>query len=170
MIQIKEASRPDYALIQQMAHQTWPHTFGNILSAAQIAYMLDMMYSISSITEQIEQKGYTFLIAGNEEKNLGFAAYELNYEDQPKTKLHKIYILPEAQGLGLGKLLINYITEIAKQNQNKVISLNVNRHNAAIHFYQKLGFEKVAEEKIPIGQGFFMDDFVMDKNLSSSSC
>jgi len=168
MIQITTATHQDYSLIQQIAHQTWPHTFGTILSPEQIAYMLEMMYSIPALTEQIEEKGYTFLLAKEEDIYLGFAAYELNYQGLPKTKLHKIYILPEAQGKGLGKLLINTVADIAKQNQNEVLSLNVNRNNPAIYFYEKLGFTKVAEEDIPIGQGYLMEDFVMEKDLAAA--
>lgn len=167
MIQIIEATNQDYLLIQQIAHQTWPDTFGNILSEEQIAYMLEMMYSIKALTEQIQEKGYIFLLAKTEEKYLGFAAYELNYQGLAKTKLHKIYILPEAQGKGVGKLLISHVAEAAKQNRNEVLSLNVNRNNPALHFYQKLGFFVVAEENIPIGQGFLMEDFVMDKSLNA---
>ena len=165
MIQITEATNQDYSLIQQIAHQTWPDTFAAILSAEQIAYMLEMMYSIPAITEQIEEKDYTFLLAKDEDKYLGFAAYELNYQGLAKTKLHKIYILPEAQGKGLGKFFINRVAQIAQQNRNAVLSLNVNRNNPAINFYEKIGFIKVAEENIPIGKGFYMEDFVMDKSL-----
>jgi len=168
MIQITKATSHDNHIIQQIAHQTWPHTFGNILSQDQITYMLEMMYSIPALTKQIEEKDYTFLLAKEEDKYLGFAAYELNYQGLPKTKLHKIYILPEAQGKGLGKLLINNVADIAKQNQNEVLSLNVNRNNPAIYFYEKLGFTKVAEEDIPIGQGYLMEDFVMEKNLAAA--
>jgi len=167
MTQITEATKQGYTLIQQIAHQTWPHTFGNILSKEQIAYMLEMMYSIPALTEQIEEKGYIFLLAQDKEKYLGFAGYELNYQSLAKTKLHKIYILPEAQGKGVGKLLINHVAEMAVQNQNEVLSLNVNRNNPAINFYEKLGFTKVAEEDIPIGQGFLMEDYVMEKPLAA---
>ena len=168
MIQITEATSQDYILIQQIAHQTWPDTFSDILSPAQIAYMLVMMYSMSALTEQMEEKGYTFLLAKEEDKYLGFAAYELNYQGLAKTKLHKIYILPKAQGKGLGKLLITHVAEIAVQNQTEVVSLNVNRNNPAINFYEKLGFKKVMEENIPIGEGFYMEDFVMDKKLTTA--
>jgi ribosomal protein S18 acetylase RimI-like enzyme len=41
------------------------------------------------------------------------------------------------------------------------LELNVNRQNTAIGFYKKLGFKIIAEEDIPIGNGFFMNDYVM---------
>lgn len=45
------------------------------------------------------------------------------------------------------------------------ISLNVNRFNPAYHFYLKSGFTVVFEEQIPIGNGWIMDDFRMEKAL-----
>ena len=154
MITIQEASEKELSLIREIAHKTWPYTFGNILSAAQIAYMLEWMYSLPSLQEQVKDKGHTFLIAREEGTALGFASYELNYKSQAVTKIHKIYVLPNTQGKGIGKALIGRIAEVSKQHQNKALSLNVNRQNAAVQFYQHLGFEIIGQENIDIGQGF----------------
>ena len=165
MIQISEATKDHFPTIQSIAHRTWPATFGKILSRAQITYMLEMMYSLSSLTEHVEIKNHVFLLAKEGEEALGFASYELNCLQQSKTKIHKIYILPTSQGLGIGKLMINRILEIAKSNGNEKLSLNVNRNNKAVEVYKKWGFEIVKEEDIDIGNGFFMNDYVMEKSL-----
>jgi GNAT superfamily N-acetyltransferase len=47
--------------------------------------------------------------------------------------LHKIYLLPEAQGKG-GRLLIDAVVAYAKENHSKTLSLNVNRFNKAVSF------------------------------------
>ncbi len=94
---------------------------------------------------------------------LGFLSYELNYKGVPKTKIHKIYLLPASQGKGVGKQLIEAVTDRAKAEHNDTLSLNVNRHNKAIRFYERLGFTHVASETIDIGNGFIMDDYVMEK-------
>ncbi|SHE66252.1 Ribosomal protein S18 acetylase RimI [Pedobacter caeni] len=165
MLNIYTATSSDYPLIQKIAHETWPDTFGAILSKEQISYMLEMMYSTAALTEQTSVKGHQFLLVKDETKHLGYASFELNYKGLSKTKIHKIYILPEAQGKGVGKLLMNTITGIAKENNNDTLSLNVNRDNSAFAFYQNIGFEKVGEENIDIGDGFLMEDFIMDKKL-----
>ncbi|AOM79996.1 GNAT family N-acetyltransferase [Pedobacter steynii] len=166
MLSIYNATSKDYPIIQEIAHQTWPDTFGAILSKEQISYMLEMMYSTPALTEQTEKKGHHFLIVKDEDIPLGYASYELNYKGSSKTKIHKIYILPEAQGKGVGKLLMNTITDVARENQNNTLSLNVNRDNSAFDFYSKIGFEKVGEENIDIGDGFLMEDYIMDKKLA----
>jgi ribosomal protein S18 acetylase RimI-like enzyme len=165
MIKIGVAERKDYLTIQQIAHQTWYPTFEKILSKEQIAYMLEMMYSLRAIEEQIEHKGHIFLLAKEEENCVGYASYETNYQGTYKTKIHKIYVLPSAQGKGVGKILMDSIEKIAKEKGNKLLSLNVNRNNPAINFYEKIGFKKIRQEDIDIGKGFLMQDFIMEKNI-----
>lgn len=165
MLDIYTATSSDFPIIQEIAYVTWPHTFRDILSKEQISYMIEMMYSTAALTEQTMQKKHQYLIVKDETKNLGYASYELNYKGLSITKIHKIYILPEAQGKGVGKLLMNTITTVAKENRNTSLSLNVNRDNAAFDFYRNIGFEKVGEENIDIGDGFLMEDFIMNKKL-----
>lgn len=122
-----------------------------------------MMYSTNALTEQTTNKGHQFLILKDEVKHLGYASYELNYKGLSKTKIHKIYILPESQGKGVGKLLMKTVTDIAMKNKNHSLSLNVNRDNSAIDFYRGIGFEKVGEENI--GDGFIMEDSPLPKSI-----
>ena len=53
----------------------------------------------------------------------------------------------------------------AKSFKNDVLFLNVNRFNKAQYFYKKLGFEVAYEEDIEIGNGYLMEDFVMEKKI-----
>ncbi|MFN4146004.1 MAG: GNAT family N-acetyltransferase [Runella sp.] len=165
MISIQTATLQDLPTIRQIAFQTWPATFGEILSPSQIEYMLDMMYSNNSLKGQIEQKNHVFLLAKLDEEAVGYASYELDYGGQPKTKIHKIYLLPACQGKGVGAALFKKIEEIAIENKNDTLTLNVNRYNRAVGFYEKIGFEIVGQEDIDIGQGFLMQDFIMEKKI-----
>jgi diamine N-acetyltransferase len=164
-IEIVKADKSTLSIIQDIAYRTWPSTFGEIISMDQINYMLEWMYSIPSLKEQIEQKGHVFLLAKLNDEFLGYASYEINYRDSSKTKLHKIYILPDAQGKGIGKRLLEEVELIAKENQNMSVLLNVNRLNKAVAFYEKIGFKVIETEDIDIGNGFFMKDNVMEKKL-----
>ena len=164
MITISQATRKDIPTIQEIAHQTWPLTYGSILSSAQLEYMLDLMYSDNSLLEQLTTKSMFFL-AYEGKTCLGFSSCENNYRNNKVTRLHKIYILPRAQGKGVGKALIENVIAIAKENQSDVISLNVNKFNKAVYFYKKLGFEIVAEEDLDIGNGYLMEDYKMELNL-----
>ena len=91
--------------------------------------------------------------------------YEFNCNETDKTKIHKIYILSKQQHRGIGKLLIDYISNDAIQNNQIGLLLNVNRNNEAQYFYKKLGFAITREEVIAIGNGYVMDDYVMEKSI-----
>ncbi|WP_158857629.1 GNAT family N-acetyltransferase [Lunatibacter salilacus] len=171
MIQIHSATVGDIPVIQRIAYHTWPVTFEHILSMEQLTYMLDMMYSSVSLAQQIQQKGHAFLLAGIGEKDpMGFAAFEINYQGLSITKVHKIYILPEAQGKGLGKSLFERISKESIEKGNLRLSLNVNRNNTkAMEFYQNNGFEVVGEEDIQIGQGYLMEDYILEKDLTADT-
>lgn len=165
MITISEATSKDFKVIQEIAYQTWPDTYGEILSKAQLDYMLAQFYSVETLNENVAQKGHHFLLAKEENVALGFASYEHNYNQKKTTRIHKIYILPQTQGKGIGKLLIYAIENLAKENHSTVLSLNVNRFNKALTFYQKIGFEIIAEEDIELDHGYLMEDYIMEKQL-----
>jgi GNAT superfamily N-acetyltransferase len=100
-----------------------------------------------------------------DETNLGFIGIEHNYNDKAVTKIHKIYLLPETQGKGIGKKVIDEIGKLALDNNSTALILNVNRFNTALGFYKKIGFEIVDEVNIDIGKGYLMEDYVMEKKL-----
>ncbi len=169
MLTITQATEEHLPIIRDIAYRTWPDTFGAILSPEQIHYMLEMMYSLNALREQIHEQGHGFLLAKESESDdyLGYVSYEPDYKGQPTTKIHKLYTLPASQGKGVGRLLIEDVAEVARQRGNDRLSLNVNRNNRAVGFYERLGFYVAGEENIDIGNGFLMEDYVMQKLLSS---
>jgi GNAT superfamily N-acetyltransferase len=165
MITITEATADDFATIRDIAYKTWPIVYGDILSTAQLEYMLDAFYSVDTLKDNTVNKGHHFILANAGDLCIGFASFQHNYLDEKVTRLHKIYLLPEAQGKGVGKLLVDAVANYAKINGTTVISLNVNRFNKALSFYEKLGFEIVGEEDIVLEHGYLMEDYMMEKLL-----
>jgi GNAT superfamily N-acetyltransferase len=165
MLLLAEAAIQDFKTIREIAYKSWPNTYGSILSKEQIDYMLDLFYSEKTLLENLNEKGHRFLLVNEGEVCLGFASYEHNYLNQKCTRLHKIYLLPEAQGKGAGKLLIEAVENLAKENLSVVVSLNVNKFNKAISFYKKIGFEVVSDEEILLEHGYKMEDYKMEKKL-----
>ena len=60
---------------------------------------------------------------------------------------------------------MDYIEEKLKHEKAAALRLNVNRHNKARHFYEKLGFGIIGEEDVDIGHGIYQMDYVMEKKL-----
>ena len=58
--------------------------------------------------------------------------------------------------------MFEYIKDMAKKDGKAKITLTVNRHNHhTIDVYKHFGFETIKEQKADIGNGFYMDDYVM---------
>ena len=166
MITITEATISDIEQIQNIVHITWPITYGEILSKEQLDYMLNLFYSDEALTLQYNKKEQLFyMIYEDQTDNIGFIGIEHNYNGEAVTKIHKIYLLPETQGKGIGKKVIDEIGILALQNNSKALLLNVNRFNSALGFYKKIGFEVIDEVNIEIGNGYLMEDYVMGKRL-----
>lgn len=164
-MKITVATKEQLPIVRDLAYKIWPDTYGAILSKIQLDFMLDKFYSIENLEEQMLLKHQVFMLIQNDEKYLGFCAYELNIDNSDKTKLHKIYVLPETQGTGVGKLLLEKVEEIAKNAGNSHLILNVNRFNKALEFYKYKGFVITEEIDIEIGHGYLMEDYIMEKNL-----
>ena len=162
MIAVHKAGIAQIPLIQNLANIIWPATYSQLVTPHQVDYMMELIYSKSSLQKQIE-KGHQFIIAYDDEKAVAFSSYSAGENNASIYKLHKIYILPNQQGKGIGKQLIAYIRKAI--TPATALQLNVNRNNKALLFYQKLGFKIISEEDIDIGNGFYMNDYVMEMKL-----
>lgn len=163
-MQIKKLTTEELVIVQEVAHKTWPNTFRNILSNAQIDYMLEWMYNRDTLIRQAKS-GHEFYVFENKGVVLGFCGIEPFHPDPDSLKIHKLYVLPESQGLGVGKQLIEKSKEVALKNGLKSVVLNVNRFNNAVDFYKHLDFIIVKEEDIEIGNGYLMEDYVMSLTI-----
>ena len=156
-IQITRAGLTDRDFIRSVSERTWPSTYGHIISQEQIDFMLEWMYSDDSLATQMNT-GCSFYIANMNRSDIGFCSVS---EEDGAHKLNKLYVLPTAQGTGAGIALLNKCIEVAKASGSSSLFLQVNKQNSAYSFYLKHGFIKEAEFKFDIGNGFFMDDYLM---------
>lgn len=159
---IRKAYPADIPLIRDMAYQIWPQTYGSILSQEQLDYMLNLLYSEKVLHEQIEGN-IEFIIAYDGVHPVGFASFGL--VEPTIYKLHKIYVLTSQQGKGTGRFIIEQLIKAMKAKGATALQLNVNRQNNAKNFYEKLGFVVMKEEDVDIGNGYYMNDYVMEKEL-----
>lgn len=166
-ISISKVNSDNISNIQQVAKEAWPVAFAEILTPQQIVYMMEMMYSDEAITKQIKELNHHFFIAKIDGIPVGFISIEHNCEESNKTKIHKLYLLPEYQKMGVGHSLYKCAMSEAKLNNDLAIYLNVNKYNKkAISFYNRVGFTVVKEEVIDIGNGFVMDDYVFEIDIT----
>jgi diamine N-acetyltransferase len=159
-LEIKKAFISDIPLIIELTKRVWPQTYVPIIGAEQVAYMLDIFYSPAVLQKQMEELGHQFVICYADTEPVGFASW--SPIDNLVYKLHKLYVLPDCQGSGIGRQLIAHIARDISAQGASVLLLNVNRYNYnAIAFYEKNGFEHYRDEDIDIGHGYFMNDHVL---------
>ena len=163
-VSIRFADIGDLNTIGFLIQQIWPGTYKDILSGAQLRYMMKLFYSPGSLKNQMVDKKHVFILIEQEDNPVGFASY--SFIKKPGIcKLHKIYVLPNQQGKGLGKTIIDFIVNDIRPQNATALHLNVNRNNKAKNFYERLGFAVIKEEDIDIGNHYFMNDYVMEKTL-----
>ena len=161
MLEFKPASVNDIPVIRLLAQQTWPSAYGNIISPEQIAYMLDLMYSEEKLQEQMNSGQQLFSIAMYHGEPVGFASIGPTNEEGTTWHLHKLYVLPSMQGKHVGRELLNFAIHNRLPKTCTLLELNVNRENPAVNFYKRAGFTVSREVDLDIGNGFWMNDYIM---------
>jgi len=157
---VLSAHASDIPAIQSLARQIWNDCYPGIISHEQIAYMLAKMYSTPVIERELAS-GVAYELARLGGEGVGFLSYSLELRTRELT-LHKLYLLKEQQGKGLGQQLLEHVKRKARGLKAGTISLRVNRQNQkAIAAYQRAGFVVAETNVADIGGGFVMDDYIM---------
>jgi diamine N-acetyltransferase len=164
LLEIISADTSHISLIRELTMQVWPQTYVPIIGESQVQYMLDRFYSPESLNLQMTGQGHKFIIGYLDGKPVAFAAYSMI--ETSVYKLHKLYIVANMQGKGIGRAMVDYIVADIATTGATALRLNVNIYNtAAMAFYERYGFLHFRDEDIDIGGGFFMNDHVFQYAL-----
>lgn len=161
MATIRKASLKDCNLIHELAWKIFPATYQEILTPEQTEYMMEWMYSPANIAFQMQEQGHVYFLLYENEEPCGYVSVQ--QEGEGLFHLQKIYVLPSHQGEGYGELLFRHALKYIKKVHPSpcAMELNVNRNNRAVHFYKRMGMSVDREGDFPIGNGFFMNDYIM---------
>lgn len=150
----------------KMADSIWHEYFTPLIGEAQVAYMLAKFQSASAITRQIESEHMQYFRIMQDGSIVGYTGIR---EDADSLFLSKLYIEKSHRGKGLARQTATFLADRCRARQLSKIWLTVNRHNSpTIAAYQKLGFVIVREQVADIGEGFVMDDYIMEMALPLS--
>ena len=165
MFSIRKATTNDIPLIHEMAWVVFPHTYKEILTPEQIDYMMEWMYSEDSLHKQMEEDGHIYYLAFKGDEPAGYLS--IQPEGEHVFHLQKIYVLPSFKRMKLGKQLFEQAIKAIKELHPAPcqMRLNVNRQNKALAFYERMGMVKVDEGDFPIGNGYYMNDFIMGMDM-----
>ena len=149
--------------VAELAELIWHEHFTPIIGEAQVAYMLDKFQSEHALSDMLQNQNYRYFFFEANGKKIGYIGI------QPRENilfLSKIYLLKEHRGKGYARIGINFLTQLCQKEGYEKIQLTCNRHNLnSVAAYQKMGFVSVYEQDADIGNGFVMNDYVMEKTV-----
>jgi len=152
--------------VAALAHEIWNEYYPSIIGQAQVDYMVKTFQSKSAIKEQIEKENFLYyLICNDSGKDIGYMA-AVPKEDTGELFLSKIYIGVDERGKGYAKKAVHFLEGLTRQKNLHKITLMVSKKNKdAIAAYLKMGFDNIGPIITDIGNGFFMDDYKMQKKV-----
>ena len=164
-IQVSRAGRDDLPEIARLARMIWNAHYPGIIPREQIDYMLDRMYAIEQMAQEIEHGGVHYFLARRSDPALGFAAVGPT-PVASEFKLHKLYVLPECHRQGVGRALLRHVCADVDHQGGRTLVLAVNKANQkALAAYRRYGFRERQAVRVDIGGGFVMDDFILAASL-----
>jgi len=144
------------------AKPIWEEHYTPIIGEKQVAYMLDKFQSEQAVESQINE-GYQYFEVYLDEQLVGY--FSIQPRNESSLFISKFYLAKQARGKKLGSTMLEYIHNLAKKGKRKTIDLTVNKYNPTYNVYLKLGFNNIGSVEMDIGNGYIMDDFLMQKNI-----
>ncbi|OQS32708.1 GNAT family N-acetyltransferase [Chromobacterium haemolyticum] len=156
----------DFPILATLAGEIWHQHFISMISREQIEYMLAGRYVPEKLSAYLDAPDRWFGLLKLDGRAVGYCSYALT-ATPGEMKLEQLYLLAEMRGRGLGAYMLDAVERAARQRGCHTLVLTVNKHNAgSIAVYQRRGFLVREEAEFDIGNGFVMDDYVMEKLLA----
>lgn len=146
-----------------LADAIWHEFFPGIITVEQVDYMVRKFQSYDAMRQQIRE-GYIYYLFALDGKIVGYMG--IHPEEDERLFLSKLYLKKEYRGQGLASEAFAFLEQFCKDHGLGSIWLTVNRYNEhSILVYEKKGFVKVRTQAADIGNGFVMDDYIMEKRI-----
>ena len=157
----------DRAALATLASEIWHEYWPALIGEAQTDYMVEQFQSLEAIERDVAEHAYEywFLRTAEDGRTVGYTGGRV----EPETNrffISKIYLLKEHRGEGLCSATIRFYERLARERGLDALYLTVNKRNEmAIRAYKAKGFEVIDAVETDIGEGYIMDDYIMEKKL-----
>jgi ribosomal protein S18 acetylase RimI-like enzyme len=165
-VEIRKVGLSDLFVIEELAKIIWREHYTPIIGSNQVAYMLANFQSVAVMQEQISS-GYSYHLMIYQEEPVGYLSIR---KDADAVFLSKIYVLKDFRGKGIARAAMNFVISETLRAGLGLIRLTVNKKNTgSIHAYEKMGFQNMDSVVTEIGEGYVMDDFVMEMEIPKTN-
>lgn len=149
------------ALADEIWHEYWPALIGE----AQTDYMVENFQSLAAIERDMAEHAYEYWFL-QDEKDGRIVGYTGGHVE-PETNrffISKIYLRAPERGRGFASQTVRFYEGLCRERGLGAMYLTVNKHNdLGIRAYLGKGFTTIAAVETDIGNGFIMDDYIMEK-------
>lgn len=150
--------------VARMAHEVWNEYYVSLIGQAQVDYMVAKFQSAAAMQAQIDS-GYEYFHIQQSGENVGYAAVRHDTADA-RVFISKLYLLAAHRKSGAGRQALALIERMARERGATHLWLTVNKGNASVQAYERLGFKIVEALVMDIGGGYVMDDYKMEKAVA----
>ena len=158
----------DIAQLSLIAHEIWHEYWPSLIGLEQTEYMIGLFHSQEALLRDINENGYRFWILKIKRRVVGYtgARHEV---DKEKLFISKIYLYAHERSKGYASQVFQFYEKYCNDNNLSAMYLSVYKGNElAISTYKAKEFLIVDSVAKSIGNGFVMDDFIMEKTLDAS--
>jgi diamine N-acetyltransferase len=159
---IREA---DFEVVATLARRIWREHYTTIISSEQIEYMIDGRFTTENLRRYVAADDRWLDVLRLDREPVGYCSFALT-ATPAEMKLEQLYLLPVHHGLGLGRFMLDHVERQCRLRGCGRLMLQVNKRNEkAIRAYRRAGFQHREAVVVDIGNGFVMDDNIMEKIL-----
>lgn len=158
----KATTEEDLHKIAELAEIIWHQHFTSIIGKEQVIYMVDKFQSFPALKEQLTS-GYEYYRIFDQDDFCGYCGI---HPENGKLFLSKLYLKKEARGRHLASQTFDFLKQLCRERGLSAIWLTCNKHNDnTLAVYRHLGFKTVDTQVADIGNGFVMDDYIMEVTI-----
>lgn len=145
-ITIRKVNVEDKFALQKISRETFIETFATSNTKENMDAYLNHNLSIQTLEAELCDRQAAFYFALLNDViiaylKINFANAQTELKDHRAMEIERIYVLQNYHGSDIGKQVLHYAIQIAKDHKMDYIWLGVWEHNVrAIRFYEKNGF------------------------------
>jgi len=148
-VQLQNINYNDFDKLHKLMCKIYPSEY-NDFWLDDCSWYINNQYSKKNIGKELQEENQLYYFVTFENKTIGILRLLINKPPKNTSekymKLHRIYLDNKYHNLGLGTIVLNKVTALAKRNNCTKIWLEaMEKKPLAINFYQKNGFKKIDE-------------------------
>ncbi len=152
--------------LARIASEIWREYWPALIGEAQAEYMIERFQSKDALKRDMTEHHYEYWLIIDDDELLGYTG---GHQETATNRffISKIYLFKHARGKGYTRRIVAFYDQLCHQRKLSALYLTVNKHNElAIRAYCANNFRTIDAVETDIGEGFIMDDYIMERTVS----